>query len=188
VAALLRDLRRPPADTAAHDDDPGGQHGHDHSPRAAWPLLAPAAALLLVTPPSLGSFGVDRAARVDVSAGSSNLPPLAAGDEAVPMTLLEYSQRALDHDGRSFAGATVRLVGFVVDGDGESFRLARYQIACCAADAAPLVVRVVGWTGAAPGRDQWVTVTGSFQVSQDEIPELAAVDLEQVPPPDDPYE
>ena len=67
------------------------------------------------------------------------------------MTLLEYGQRAFDHDGASFNGAPVQLTGFVVDGEAGGFRLARYQIACCAADATPVVVRVVGTRGDAPG-------------------------------------
>ncbi len=60
------------------------------------------------------------------------------------MTLLEYGQRAFDHEGASFDGAVVQLTGFVVGPQAEGFLLARYQIACCAADAAPVVIRVVG--------------------------------------------
>lgn len=75
------------------------------------------------------------------------------------MTLLEFGQRAFDRDGASFSGAAVQLTGFVAGAEDGGFRLARYQIACCAADAAPVVLRVVGIHGA-PARDQWVTVTG----------------------------
>ena len=52
------------------------------------------------------------------------------------MTLLEYGQRAYDHNGASFNGGPVRLTGFVA-ATRRRFRLARYQIACCAADAPP---------------------------------------------------
>jgi hypothetical protein len=44
----------------------------------------------------------------------------------------------------------VQLTGFVAAVEGAGFRLARYQIACCAADAAPVVVRVVGVEGSPP--------------------------------------
>jgi uncharacterized repeat protein (TIGR03943 family) len=67
----------------------------------------------------------------------------------------------------------------------------RYQIACCAVDAAPIAVRVVGTTGASPPRDQWVTITGTFQPAAtggDEIPAIAATSVVEIPAPDDPYE
>jgi uncharacterized membrane protein YcgQ (UPF0703/DUF1980 family) len=76
----------------------------------------------------------------------------------------------------------------VAGGDGEGFQLARYQIACCAADAAPVVVRVVGIEGDPPPRDTWVTVTGSHRPGDRDVPELAATSLVEIPEPDDPYE
>lgn len=165
-------------------------HGHGGSPAVGWLLLAPIAALLLVAPPTLGSYGVDRAAAVDIRAGAEGLEPLAAGDGPVAMTLLEFGQRAFDRDGASFEGAAVQLTGFVAGGDGDGFRLARYQIACCAADAAPVVVRVVGVDGDPPPRDTWVTVTGSHRPGgrDTDIPELAATSVIEIPEPDDPYE
>ncbi len=167
---------------------------HDHSrhgggERMGWLLLAPIAALLLVAPPTLGSYGVDRGARVDVRSGGQVLDPVARGAGPVPMTLLEFGQRAFDHDGASFGGAAVQLTGFVAAPEEGGFRLARYQIACCAADAAPVVVRVVGIQGSPP-RDQWVTVTGTFQPGPggDQLPGLAATSVIEIRAPNDPYE
>jgi uncharacterized repeat protein (TIGR03943 family) len=176
-----------------HVGDRVGDHDHgEHGDRVGWLLLAPIAALLLVAPPTLGSYGVDRGAAVDVTAGASTFDPLPAGDAPAPMTLLEYNQRALDHDGESFDGRTVQLTGFVAD-EGTPFRLARYQIACCAVDAAPVLVRVVGTAGATPARDQWVVVTGTFRPGDsnrgdDDFPELAATSIVEIEPPEDPYE
>jgi uncharacterized repeat protein (TIGR03943 family) len=165
-------------------------HGHGGSPAVGWLLLAPIAALLLVAPPTLGSYGVDRGAAVDIRAGADGLEPLTAGDGPVAMTLLEFGQRAFDRDGASFDGAAVQLTGFVARGDGDGFRLARYQIACCAADAAPVVVRVVGIEGDPPPRDTWVTVTGSHRPGDGDadVPELAATSVIEIAQPDDPYE
>jgi uncharacterized repeat protein (TIGR03943 family) len=165
-------------------------HGHGGSPAVGWLLLAPIAALLLVAPPTLGSYGVDRGAAVDIRAGADGLEPLTAGDGPVAMTLLEFGQRAFDRDGASFDGAAVQLTGFVARGDGDGFRLARYQIACCAADAAPVVVRVVGIEGDPPPRDTWVTVTGSHRPGDGDadVPELAATSFIEIAQPDDPYE
>jgi len=189
LATLVQALR---ASSSGGDHDHAGphgdDHGHDHSERVGWLLLAPIAALLLVAPPTLGSYGVDRGATVDVRAGAPTFDPLPAGGEPASMTLLEFNQRALDHDGDSFAGQAVQLTGFVAD-DATPFRLARYQIACCAVDAAPVVVRIVGTVGASPSPDQWVTVTGTFtRLDDQEVPELAATSIVEIPAPEDPYE
>jgi uncharacterized repeat protein (TIGR03943 family) len=164
-------------------------HGHHHGgDRVGWLLLAPIAVLLLVAPPTLGSYGVARGAKVEIRAGGEVLDPLPRGGAPVPMTLLEYAQRAADHGGASFDGAAVRLTGFVAGAEAGGFRLARYQIACCAADAAPVVVRVVGVEGGGPTRDQWVTVSGRFQPGGGQLPAIAATTVVEVPAPDDPYE
>jgi uncharacterized repeat protein (TIGR03943 family) len=181
LVTLLRALRY------LHPVDAHDHQGRDGGERVGWLLLAPIAALLLVAPPTLGSYGVGRGARVEIRAGEAVLDPLVAGAEPVPMTLLEFGQRAFDRDGASFHGATVQLTGFVAGAEDGGFRLARYQIACCAADAAPVVVRVVGGRHV-PARDRWVTVTGSFQPGGGELPALAATNLVEIPAPDDPYE
>jgi uncharacterized repeat protein (TIGR03943 family) len=193
LVVVARALRGGPAGGTDHDgaDHDGADHGHadhDHTPGVGWLLLAPIAALLLVAPPTLGSYGVDRAAAVDVRAGASDLPPLDPSSGPVPLSLTELSQRALDHDGDSLDGVTVQLTGFVAD-EAVPFRLARYQIACCAVDAAPVVVRIDGTLGDPPRRDAWVTVTGTFAgVGDDDIPTVTATTVTEIPAPDDPYE
>ena len=72
----------------------GHAHGHEHGHEGegigvGWLLLAPVAALLLVAPPALGSFGVDRAAKIDVRAGDRVFDPLAASEGPYPLSLLE---------------------------------------------------------------------------------------------------
>jgi uncharacterized repeat protein (TIGR03943 family) len=188
AVTLIRALGSP-GDANEADDahDAHGDEGHRGGSRMGWLLLAPIAALLLVAPPTLGSYGVGRGTQVDVRAGAAVFRPLTAGAEPIPMTLLEFGERAFDHDGTSFNGVPVQLTGFVAaTRDGGGFRLARYQIACCAADAAPVVMRVVGVS--APPRDQWVTVTGTFQPAGGDVPELAASSVVQIRPPEDPYE
>jgi uncharacterized repeat protein (TIGR03943 family) len=180
LATLIRALRRPSAaDADAH------AHGTD---RVGWLLLAPIAALLLVAPPTLGSYGVGRGATVDVRAGAPVFQDLRPNGEPVPMTLLEYGQRAFERGGASFNGAEIELTGFVAETEEGGFELARYQIACCAADATPVVVRVTGVFGDVPQRDRWVTVTGVFQPGGDPIPRLAAASVLAISPPNDPYE
>ncbi len=180
VLGVVTFLRSMLASSAADAED---------RPRAGWLLLAPIAVLLLVAPPALGSYGVDRSAPVNVRSGGGEFAPLPKTAEPAAMSLLEYGQRAFDGDGRTVRDATVSLTGFVAGGaDSTSFRLARYQIACCAADAAAMIVKVVGIAGRAPGRDQWVTVTGRFHPSSGDTPELTGLTVQPIPAPEDPYE
>jgi uncharacterized repeat protein (TIGR03943 family) len=168
-------------------DDPNA-HGHEHGVGPGWLLLAPIAALLLVAPPVLGSYGVDRAANVDIRSGSGTFEPLDPDAAPVPMGLLEYGQRSFEKNGASFGGAAVELTGFVAGEEEDGFRLARYQIACCAADASPIVVKIVGTAGDPPSPDRWVTVTGTFRPGEGDLPKLAATSVVEIPAPNDPYE
>jgi uncharacterized repeat protein (TIGR03943 family) len=183
AAGIIHALSRPSGTPL-----PADPHHHGHTERVGWLLLTPVVALLMVSPPALGSFGVDRSTVVVVSSGGQTFDPLPAG-AVVPMTLLEYDLRAADHAGASFGATPVQLTGFVArTDDAGGFRLARYQIACCAADAVAAVVRIVGVAGDPPARDAWVTVTGTFSPSGDGIPELVATSLATIPAPTDPYE
>jgi uncharacterized repeat protein (TIGR03943 family) len=186
VTALRRRGQQAPDATGTGGHAHGGEHGHGE--RIGWLLLAPVLALLLVTPPSLGSFGVARSAAVNVASGGRTFDALPSGP-AVPMTLLEFDQRTADHGGVSFGATPVRLTGFVTPpSDARGFRIARYQIACCAADAVASVVRVTGVSGSRPARDQWVTITGTFSRAADGVPEVHATSLAEISAPADPYE
>jgi uncharacterized repeat protein (TIGR03943 family) len=177
---------------ALRDVEPTEGHGQDdehaHRVGVGWLLLAPIAALLLVAPPTLGAYGVNRAGNVTVKPGKAFFKPLKRSDAPVEMTLLEYIERALEHNGASFHGVPVKLTGFVAGAEAGGFRLARYQIACCAADATPVSLDVVGTSGAPPSDDQWVTVTGTFERGGGDIPRLAATSVVEIPAPEDPYE
>ena len=179
LATLVRSIR--------HDQQIDA-HDHGEEVGVGWLLLAPIAALLLVAPPSLGSYGVGRNNAVDIRAGVTGFDRLPLNSEPVPMSLLEFGQRAFDRDGVSITGVPIVLTGFVADADSDGFLLARYQIACCAADAAPVVVQVVDVEGEQPLRDQWVMVTGVVRSGAVDIPELSAATVLPITPPDDPYE
>jgi uncharacterized repeat protein (TIGR03943 family) len=170
----------------ATEDDHGDHH---RGVGVGWLLLAPVVTLLLIAPPALGAFGVDRSTRVDIARGEL-FEPLPPDPAPRAMTVLEFLQRAYDRDGASMADATVELTGFVADQyGGEGFRLARYGIACCAADALASVARVVA-DSPPPARDQWVRVTGRYLPGSagDQPPVLVADIVLAVGEPDDPYE
>jgi uncharacterized repeat protein (TIGR03943 family) len=172
---------------AQHRDDGTEQHEHGAQP-IAWLLVVPVLAVMLVAPPALGAFAVDRTTRVDVTSGEL-FEPLPAQDEPRPMPLLEFLQRADDRAGASFQGAPVSLTGFVAAHEPEGFRVARYSIACCAADALAMVVRVVHAGAPPPAIDEWVTVTGTFDVAPEgEDPVLVAASVTTIAVPADPYE
>jgi uncharacterized repeat protein (TIGR03943 family) len=191
IVTLIYVLRRPeaPADHAVPEDAAEiDDREHPDRIRIGWLLLAPIAALLLVAPPTLGSFGVSRSAAVNVQAGGAVFDPLPHGTNPVPMTLLEYGQRAFDRHGSSLAGATVELTGFISRLDNGGFQLARYQIACCAADAVPAIVIVEGVAGHPPRRDAWVKVTGAYVRGTGNLPRFSATSVVEIPVPSEPYE
>lgn len=195
LVAVVRGLRGSGDGAGPQEHDEDADHGEDHhhvgGDRVGWLLIAPVVALLLVTPPALGSYAVDRSATVTVAGGTAVFDPLPAGSAPREMRLFEVRERGLDRGGASFAGRTVSLTGFVArERDGEGFRLARYQIACCAADAVSAVVRVVAPAGGPlPPLESWVTVSGTFRaMGADGVPELVADRVTPVPMPVDPYE
>ena len=182
LAALL-------APTSVDDDHEDHQHHHVHgASRAGWLLVPLLISVFVVAPGSLGSFALDHATRIDVTAGGSSFAPLPSTGAPYVMPVHEFVQRAFDEDGSTLGDATVSLTGFVADGGNhEVFRLARYQIACCAADAQAAIVRIVD--NVVPVvRDSWVTVEGTFGGIDHGTPVLRAVRVASVAAPPDPYE
>jgi uncharacterized repeat protein (TIGR03943 family) len=183
LVTLVNSLRNvEPEEAHGHD------HEHSHRVGVGWLLLAPIAALLLVAPPTLGAYGVNHAGAIKIKPGHAFFKPLRQKDAPVELTLLEYIERSLEHNGASFHRVPVKLTGFVAGAEAGGFRLARYQIACCAADAQPVVIDVVGTSGTPPREDEWVTVTGTFQRGGGDVPRLAATSVITIRAPDDPYE
>jgi uncharacterized repeat protein (TIGR03943 family) len=172
-----------------HGDDDHSAHEHGGE-QVAWLLLAPVLVLLVIAPGALGSFSLGRTgSAVTVRTGGGVYTALDPNGEPREMSLLEFDQRAFEGtDGASFNGATVRVVGFVAPADGDGFLVARYSIACCAADALAATAHVVGWGGPVPDRDTWVEVEGRFERGGAVNPRLTAVSVTPIPEPDDPYE
>jgi uncharacterized repeat protein (TIGR03943 family) len=158
----------------AHADD----GGHRHRGRVGWLLLVPVLVVMLVQPAALGSYAVSGRSTVPGS-GDSGFPPLAAPVRgAVPMTMAEFVTRAIRDQGQSLAGVRVRLTGFASpaeDGNG-GYRLTRFVIFCCAADAEALQVAVHG-DPTPHARDQWLEVEGTW------VPRPVAADDDLSPPP-----
>ena len=157
-------------------DQGGHQHQHHHEGRVGWLLLAPVLVVLVVQPAALGSYAASSRTVVPGSGGQDQFPPLAAPLRgAVPMTMAEFVTRAVRDPNQSLAGVRVRLTGFAIPAEGGGYRLTRFVIFCCAADAEALQAVVRG-DSVPRARDQWLEVEGTW------VPRPAAVD-DPIPPP-----
>lgn len=185
-------LRRRPA----APDGEGTGHGHQGG-RVGWLLLVPVLVMVLIQPAALGSYAVSGRSGAP-GPGDSAFTPLAPPVRgAVPMTLFEFVTRALYDRNQSLAGVRVRLVGFVAPGEGgeQGYRLTRFVISCCAADAAALQL-VVRDDHHAWHRDQWLEVEGRWlrrPVTAADDPDppppvLTAEAVRPIPRPREPYE
>ena len=84
-------------------------------------------------------------------------------------------------------GTRVRFVGFAVrTGRSDRFRLARFLISCCAADAVPVFIDVKVERAPIPPDNAWLEVTGSL-VKQRGAFLVAAESLKRVDEPSNPY-
>jgi uncharacterized repeat protein (TIGR03943 family) len=81
----------------------------------------------------------------------------------------------------------VRFVGFVVrTGRSDRFRLARFLISCCAADAVPVFIDVKAGGEPIPPDNAWLEVTGGL-VQERGAFLVAAESLKRVDAPSNPY-
>jgi uncharacterized repeat protein (TIGR03943 family) len=172
----------------------GQEHHHHHEPRVGWLLLLPVLGLLLVAPPALGSYAAGQAGSVAAApASDSDYPALPAGDP-VPVSLLDYASRALFDDGKSLAGRTLDLTGFVTPGPDGRPMLARIVLTCCAADGRPIKVGLTGDVPLGVPDDTWVRATGVYTAQRGKDP-VNDVDVsyfevrtwQEVPQPKQPY-
>ena len=138
-----------------------GYGGHRHAARVGWLLLVPVLVVMVVQPAALGSYAVSSRSAVP-GGGDGGFQPLAAPVRgAVPMSMAEFVTRAVRDPGQSLAGVRVRLVGFVAPNPGGGYRLTRFVIFCCAADAQALQAVVRG-DPRQRARDQWLEVEGTW--------------------------
>jgi uncharacterized repeat protein (TIGR03943 family) len=166
----------------------------DHVEHSSWLLLLPVLAIFLVAPPALGADTVSRSTQVIAPQRSTiDFPPLPAGP-APALRMSDFVTRAVWDDAGSLNGRQVRLLGFVVHGDHDATYLGRLVIACCAADATPLKIRLEGRNGLASlPQDGWFEVRGqlvpgSARSNSRYTPTLTVSDLHPVPAPTEPYE
>ena len=175
----------------SHNEQPGRQSEPERSANApsvgpGWLLLVPVIALFVVSPRPLGSWGLNHTGASSAGA-DRNWSALPVGAGPVPLRVREVVGRA-NAGGATLRGRTVLIEGFVVRRSG-GLGIARYSIACCAADAqaAQVLVRFEGVTPSLPP-DSWVRVVADFTVVRGDDVELRARSFETIPSPPEPFE
>ncbi|SED03549.1 TIGR03943 family protein [Amycolatopsis tolypomycina] len=165
--------------------------GHP-GPRVSWLLVLPVFALILAAPPALGSYSAMRTGTAVTS--PRIVAPLPAGNP-VSLTVIDYADRAVYDHGRSLAGRTVTLTGFVAFDHAGVPYLVRMLLNCCAADAQPVKVGLTGRVPPVLQPDSWFEITGAYsaQAVQDPvnggtIPFVEVGSARPVAAPADPYE
>lgn len=163
-----------------------------HRPRVAWLLLAPVVLVLGIPPRPLGAAALDRAGRLRAPStyADGSWARLPADGVPIPMTIGEFVERT--YAGDTTRGVPVVLTGFVApDDEGGSFRVVRFRISCCAADAAPVAVRITAPPAdGVPPADTWVRVTGTLVPDEPAAldPRFELRSLERIDEPVSPYE
>ncbi|GAA1576809.1 TIGR03943 family protein [Kribbella hippodromi] len=169
--------------------EPGHHHG---LPRAAWLLLIPVFALLVVDPPALGADAAQRqspvaAKPVEPKPNSSWLGE--ASYAPTPLTVRDYAVWAV-WEKDSMQGRSFQLTGFVTPAKDGVWYVTRIGLTCCVADGTAFMVEARGRS--APPKNQWVTVTGQWaEPSKRADGDVAALTVETVTPvaaPVNPYE
>ncbi|GGU24003.1 TIGR03943 family putative permease subunit [Lentzea flava] len=161
-----------------------------HQPRAGWLLLVPVLALVLVSPPSLGSYAANNAGTVLKQA--DEYPPLPDGDP-VEVKVFDYASRAVFDGGRTLRGRRIKLVGFTATGPNGEPLLVRMILTCCAADGRPVKIAL---RNAEPlPDDTWIEIVGSYVdsaiedgVNGEKIPFVDVESTVEIAQPERPYE
>ncbi len=189
-------------DTFAHDPAQGGGHAHAGHAHAAgsgapgWSALAvigvPLLIALVIPAKPLLSAAVQTGG-ISGSYGSNKVDILsiASTDRSVLDWVRAFS---ISKDATKFSGQPADIIGFVyrditLKGDAQ-FRVMRFAVSCCVADASALGVIVQSSDAAAWVDDTWVRVSGKFAVQQfqgEATPILVAEKVEQVAQPKQPY-
>ncbi|MDX3663991.1 TIGR03943 family protein [Streptomyces sp. ID05-26A] len=182
--AIVQDIRR---GKAASEDD----HEHSHSSRSTWLMLLPVLAVFLISPPALGGDVVNSAADTNQTQRSRNLLGELPSGDVIPLSMTEFVTRTAWDESGTLDGRRVKLTGFLLRAEGETY-VARLAISCCAADARPLKVKVVGDVPALPD-EQWVEVTGqvvpkSANEKNSWVPSFTVESFTPVAEPVEPYE
>ncbi len=201
AGTFLRWYRHLDDEVPAHDHEDHGDH--EHGSRAAWLLLLPPLALMLIAPAPLGADAVDTSEDVEAIAAApppaTTAPPSIAESEPLTMSLTDFQSAAYGTAEQLavIEEQPVRLTGFVapVPDHPDQYLLTRFAIQCCAADGTAIQVYVYGAPQPIPAENTWVEVVGTWvepPLDQFGTPlrglRLQVIEQREIPPPTNPYE
>lgn len=198
IATVWYELRRPHAaqqhqENQEHQENgPEPEHHAHREPRISWLLVLPLFALILVSPPALGSYSANRTGTALQE--PPGFPTLPAGGP-LRLGVVDYAGRAVYDHGRSLGGRPITITGFVTLGRGGTAYLTRMVLNCCAADARPVKVGLSGQVPPIMQPDTWLEITGTYTAEQARdplndgiIPFINVQQARPVPVPHDAYE
>jgi putative membrane protein len=174
-------------------ESPSELAGRGHrEPRIAWLLVLPLFALILVAPPALGSYAADRA-------GTALQPPPGflplPADDPLRLGVVDYAARAVYDHGNSLRDRRIKVTGFITIGPRGTPYLTRMILNCCAADAQPVKVGLIGQVPPVLQPDTWFEVIGTYTTKQIKddvngrpIPFITVIQARPVAAPHDQYE
>lgn len=189
VADVLADTKKD-----GHSDLADDGHGHNGLPKAAWLLLVPVFALLVVDPPALGADAAQRqspvASKPMAAKGNMWLPNQEEKSGApVVLPVRDYAVWAV-WEKDNMKGRTFQLTGFVTPGKNGAWYVSRIGMTCCVADGTAFMVEVRGQQ--APPKNQWVQVTGQWaeptKRSDGDVAALDGTAIQNVQAPANQYE
>jgi uncharacterized repeat protein (TIGR03943 family) len=167
------------------------QHDDHGLPRAAWLLVVPIFALLVIDPPALGADAAQRQSPVAAKPAEPHGTSWLGGNTSEPTSLAvrDYAVWAV-WEQNSMKGHSFQLTGFVTPAKNGVWYVTRIGITCCVADGTAYMVEARGQT--APAKNQWVTVTGRWAEPTRRVDgDVAALTVETITPttaPVNPYE
>jgi uncharacterized repeat protein (TIGR03943 family) len=158
---------------------------------ATLSLLVPLIAVWVVPNADLGALAAANRGQLGGATSVSTLIPAPDGGE-LSFIDIHFANESDSYAAGAgvFPGVAVDLTGFVSErfaGSGDTFRLSRFYVSCCAADAFPYSVTVrSSEAGRRFAEDTWLRVAGTLERTNEGF----LVVTERVRPvevPDDPY-
>ncbi|MEA2433363.1 MAG: hypothetical protein QOG54_820 [Actinomycetota bacterium] len=150
-------------------------------------ILLPIAVVVMAPDAELGALAVSRKLVGDDT--RAVIIPQFDPDRPVSFIDLAYGSRSPEYAKAAGieAGRELELVGFVThEGGGKGFRLSRFYISCCAADAIPYSTDILTEDGSDYADDTWLQVKGTIESHEGGFA-LKASHINEVEEPDPPY-
>jgi uncharacterized repeat protein (TIGR03943 family) len=158
-------------------------------------LIAPILIALAAAPATYSAYTVLNRGVNTATAPAKAMAPgpsvLASGDAGHPLTTdISHLVWALSPPERqAMDGKTVRVLGQYYPSSAREFQVVRLYLYCCAADASPISLQVVG-APVGQKQEDWIEVTGILRYRQKETewePYLVSPSTRKAAAPADPY-